>query len=220
MRLVVVDDHEIVREGLRATLSRDGDVEIVGDAASATEALRVLRQTLPDVVLVDFRLPGMSGDELCRRIQADFPSTAVVVLTTYLSEEIVRQVASAGAHGFVTKAAGLSALRAALRSAAASEPSMLTQCPAAAVVRSMHACTTSGAESSVGLTPQQERVLELTVDGFTYMQIAERLFISESTVRFHIQRLKERLGAKSKAELIAKAIRGALVSPDGGQDVV
>jgi DNA-binding NarL/FixJ family response regulator len=215
MRLLVVDDHEIVREGLRSALSADPDTEIVGETGSGEEALRLMRRTLPDVLLTDFRLPDMCGDVLCRRVVADFPQTSVVVLTTYLSEEIVRQVIDAGARGFVTKASGLGELRKVLAGARSAHSPLADRCSSALVER-LHRATAERKVAGVGLlTPQQERVLELTVQGFTYAQIGERLFISESTVRFHIQRLKERLGASNKAELIAVAIRSALIAPGG-----
>src|SRR4051812_24749129 len=114
MRVLIVDDHEIVREGLAATLSSDSRIEIVGAAATAKEALMLARRTLPDVALVDLRLPDMTGEELTRELRARFPSTAVIVLTTYLSEETVRGALKAGAAAYGTKAAGLPELRAAI----------------------------------------------------------------------------------------------------------
>src|SRR4051812_46180524 len=112
-RILIVDDHEIVREGLRSTLSTDPGLEVVGEAATGQEAFDVARRTLPDVALVDLRLPDMSGEEVCAQLRQRFPSTAVIILTTYLSEETVRSSLQAGAAAYVTKAAGLPELRAA-----------------------------------------------------------------------------------------------------------
>src|ERR1700745_3902756 len=114
MRVMVVDDHDIVREGIRASLSRDPRLEIVGEAANGKDALRRVRQCLPDVALIDLRLPDMRGEDLCREIARDFPSTKVIILTTYLSEETVRGALEAGATDYVTKSAGLAELTAAL----------------------------------------------------------------------------------------------------------
>ncbi|HEY6779721.1 MAG TPA: response regulator transcription factor, partial [Thermoleophilaceae bacterium] len=111
MRIMIVDDHEIVREGVRATLTADPRIDVVATAASGREALRRARQTLPDIALVDLRLPDMRGEELTRELTRDFPSTAVIILTTYLSEETVRGALEAGASAYVTKAAGLPELR-------------------------------------------------------------------------------------------------------------
>jgi DNA-binding NarL/FixJ family response regulator len=211
MRVCIVDDHEIVREGLRAALPIDPSIEIVGEASNGLDALRLLRRALPDVVVTDFRLSDMTGDELCTRIRTDFPSTAVVVLTTYLSEEVVQRVTDAGAAGFVTKAAGLEELRRVLREVGengrAAAPGGIS-----AIVRQQHEAA-GGFDPVARLTPQQERVLELTAAGLTYAQIGKQLHVSESTVRFHIQRLKDKLGVATRAELIAHAIRSALIAP-------
>jgi DNA-binding NarL/FixJ family response regulator len=217
VRVCVVDDHEIVREGLRRALPNDPQIEVVGEAASGAEALREARRTLPDVMLVDFRLPDMTGDELCRRIRSGFPSTKVVMLTTYLSEDVVRRSLDAGAAGFVTKAAGLDELRDALGKLG--DDTAVFDGGASAIVQRLH---NANAEQTPRrpLTPQQERVLELAAHGLTYGEISGRLHISESTVRFHIQSLKERLGVRTKTELIATAIRAALISPDSDADVV
>jgi DNA-binding NarL/FixJ family response regulator len=218
MRICVVDDHEIVREGLRRALPNDPSIEVVGEAASGAEALREARRTLPDVMLVDFRLPDMTGDELCRRIRSGFPSTRVVMLTTYLSEDVVRRSLEAGAAGFVTKASGLDELRDALAKLD-DEDAPVFAGGASAIVQRLHDANAERATRRP-LTPQQERVLELAAYGLTYSEISGRLHISESTVRFHIQSLKERLGVRTKTELIAVAIRAALISPDTDAHVV
>jgi DNA-binding NarL/FixJ family response regulator len=211
--VMIVDDHEIVREGLRASLSRVADVDVVGEASSGKEALRRVRQTLPDIALVDLRLPDMRGDELTRQLTRDFPSTAVIILSTYLSEETVRGALEAGAAGYVTKAAGLPALIAAiecvregLRTPAISSGPQ--------IVKQLHALVNERMSGTTP-TPQQERVLELAAQGYTNHDIGERLFISESTVRFHVQKLKAKFDARTKTELIAKAIRTGFIAPAG-----
>lgn len=220
MRVCVVDDHEIVREGLRTVLPNDPDVEIVAEAASAGEALQALRRHLPDVLVTDYRLPDMTGAELCARVRDDFPSTAVVVLTTYLSEDVVQRCTDAGAAGFVTKAAGLGELRRVLRLAASGDRSSeMATGGTSALVKRLHDASSKGVPGARrALTPQQERVLELAARGMTYGEISRELHVSESTVRFHIQGLKDRLGVRTKAELIATAVRSALIAP--GVDAV
>ncbi|MCW2995178.1 MAG: response regulator transcription factor [Conexibacter sp.] len=213
MRIMIVDDHDIVREGVRAALSSDPRIEVVAEASSGKEALRRVRQTLPDVALVDLRLPDMRGEDLTRELVRDFPSTSVIILTTYLSEETVRGALEAGAVAYVTKAAGLPELVAALERVMDG-----VAAPAAAeglqIVRELHAVVSSRM-TGVTPTPQQERVLELAAQGFTNQEIGTRLFISESTVRFHVQKLKSKFEARTKTELIAKAIRTGFIAPAG-----
>lgn len=215
MRVCVVDDHEIVREGLRTVLPNDPGIDVVAEASTAAEALTAVRRTLPDVVLTDFRLPDMTGDELCRRVLVIAPSTAVVILTTYLSEDVVQRSIDAGAAGFVTKAAGLDELRRVLRDLDLA-PGPHRMGATSAVVQRLFEVGARDAATRP-LTPQQERVLELVASGMTYAETSRQLHVSESTVRFHIQSLKERLGVRTKTELIAVAIRSALIAP--GKDV-
>jgi DNA-binding NarL/FixJ family response regulator len=213
MRIMIVDDHDIVREGVRAALSSDPRIEVVAEAASGKEALRAVRQSLPDVALVDLRLPDMRGEDLTRELVRDFPSTAVIILTTYLSEETVRGALEAGAVAYVTKAAGLPELIAALERVMAGE-AIPDAAEGLQIVRQLHAVVTSRM-TGVTPTPQQERVLELAAQGFTNQEIGTRLFISESTVRFHVQKLKSKFEARTKTELIAKAIRTGFIAPAG-----
>lgn len=211
MKILIVDDHEIVREGLRASLETDPRYEIVGAVANGRAAFERARQTLPDVVLLDLRLPDASGEEVCRKLRASFPATAVVILTTYLSEETVRGALKAGASAYVTKAAGLGELRAAIEKVI-EEREAPEISEGAQIVSYLHNLVSSRMDGALP-TPQQERVLELAAQGLTNREIGERLYISESTVRFHIQNLKTKLEAHTKTELIAKAIRTGIISP-------
>lgn len=211
MRIMIVDDHEIVREGIRVSLSRDPRIEVVGEASSGKDALRRVRQCLPDIALIDLRLPDMRGEDLCRELTRDFPGTAVIILSTYLSEETVRGALRAGAAGYVTKAAGLPELMAAIERVMDGDGAKgVSEGPQ--IVRELHSLVT-GRMAGVTPTPQQERVLELAAQGFTNHEIGERLFISESTVRFHVQKLKAKFEARTKTELIAKAIRTGFIAP-------
>jgi DNA-binding NarL/FixJ family response regulator len=217
MRIMIVDDHEIVREGVRSSLSRTPGIEVVAEASTGREALRRVRQTLPDIALVDLRLPDMRGEDLTRELTRNFPGTAVIILSTYLSEETVRRALQAGAAAYVTKAAGLPELAAAIERVGAGQRAAG---PAAGpqIVKQLHALV---AERMSGATPtpQEERVLELAAQGFTNHEIGERLFISESTVRFHVQKLKGKFEARTKTELIAKAIRTGFIAPAGEAEI-
>jgi DNA-binding NarL/FixJ family response regulator len=212
VRIIIVDDHEIVREGLIATLAASAELTVVGAAATGRDAVTLARRAQPDVALVDLRLPDMSGDDVCRELLRMMPSMAVVILSTYLSEEAVRSALRAGAAGYVTKAAGVSKLREVLHGIrhGSGERPQTHQAPQ--IVKQLHDLV-SEREGGLRATPQQERVLELAAQGLTNREVGERLFISESTVRFHIQKLKESTCARTRTELIAKAIHAGLIPP-------
>ncbi|CAN5326376.1 response regulator transcription factor [soil metagenome] len=210
MRVCIVDDHEVVREGLRSVLEKDGSIAVVCEAGTGAEALAVVAAERPDAVVVDFRLPDITGDELCRALTTAHPGLHVIVFTTYLSEDLVRLTLAAGAAAFVTKAAGIDELRAVLARIDREGENFQRSSASATVHRLFGA---SGGEEHHVLTPRQEAVVQLAADGFTYAEIASQLMISQSTVRFHIQAVKERLGARSKTELISIAIRRALIAP-------
>ncbi|MER5669637.1 response regulator transcription factor [Pseudonocardia alni] len=210
-RLLVVDDHEVVRAGLAAALAQDPLLEVAGAAGSGREAMALLPGLRPDVAVVDMRLPDMSGDELCRRLRERTPGLAVVVLSSYLTEQAVREAVEAGATGYVTKAAGLGELRAAIAEAAAGTG---RRASVSQIMRRLEEVVDG--RDGVGVpTPQQARVLALAAEGLTYPEMARRLSISESTVRFHIQKMKLKLGARSRTDLVVRAVRaGLVVTPD------
>jgi DNA-binding NarL/FixJ family response regulator len=210
-RLLIVDDHEVVREGLAAALAVDERLEIVGTVGTGKTALERARQTLPNLALVDLRLPDMSGEDLTRELCRRFPSISVIVLTTYLSEGTVRASLDAGATAYVTKAAGLQELQAAI-DGAISGPQSSDRATAPQIVMKLHSVVAARIDDAIP-TPRQEAVLELAAQGLTNSEIGGRLFISESTVRFHMQKLKEKFGARTKTELIAKAIRSGFIAP-------
>ena len=210
-RLLIVDDHEVVRAGLEATLSSDPRFEVVGTAGTGKAALERARQTLPDVALVDLRLPDMRGEDLTREICSRMPSTKVIILTSYLGEGTVRAALDAGASGYVTKAAGLPELVATIENVVSGDQALETAA-APQIVKQLHKLVSDRVEDTIP-TPRQESVLELAAQGLTNHEIGEQLFISESTVRFHLQKLKEKFAARTKTELIAKAIRAGFIAP-------
>lgn len=209
--LLIVDDHEVVREGLQAALEKDGRYKIVAAVGSAQEALETTLHISPDVVVLDMRLPDCAGDELCRKIRARIPGVVVIILSTYLNEEVVRRALSAGAAAYVTKAAGLPELRKTLERIWRErlEPARTTSVPQ--IVTYLEKLVRDRDEA-MAVTPQQARVLELAAEGLTYRAIAHRLLISESTVRFHIQKLKIKFGAASKTDLIVQGVRMGVIS--------
>ena len=206
-RLLIVDDHEVVREGLVAALAADRRYDVVAAVASGAEAVAALPRARPDVAVIDLRLPDLAGDELCRTLRERRPGLPVVILSSYASEDTVRAAMDAGASAYISKSAGLAELRDVLErvagGAAAGEPQIVEQLHGLLVRR----------DDEARPTPRQERVLDLAAEGLTYHEIGERLFISESTVRFHMQKLKAKLGARTKTDLIAKAIRAGILAP-------
>jgi DNA-binding NarL/FixJ family response regulator len=209
LRVLIVDDHDVVRLGLWAAVSKRHLV--VGHCATGAEALEHVSRSNPDVVLTDLRLPDLRGEELCRRVRARDSAVSVVILSAYLSEETVRLALEAGAAAYVTKAAGLPELMRVLDELAhGSAPGRAET--ALQIVARLHA-TVARQTCTVRLSPQQESILELAAQGLTNGQIGNRLFISESTVRFHLQNLKEKLRARSKTELVVLAMRLGIISP-------
>lgn len=206
-RVIVVDDHEIVREGLVAVLAQEPDLAIVGTAATGGEATELARRTRPDVAIVDLRLPDMAGDALCRELRSLLPELAVIVLSSSLTEEGVRAALNAGASSYVTKAAGIGELRAALRS---DRPPM-TVSQIVGRLQEHVAERANGQADGGAPTPQQAKVLRLAADGLTYREIGKRLVLSEATVRFHIQNLKVKYAATTKTDLVVRAIHLGLV---------
>jgi DNA-binding NarL/FixJ family response regulator len=217
LRLVIVDDHEVVREGLAAVLSHDARFAIVGAASSGAAAVDLARQQRPDVAIIDMRLPDMPGHDLCRELRRLLPDIHVIALSSYLTEDAVRNALNAGASAYVTKAAGLAELRGALDEAYARGRGRWDQAlNATQIVRRLEQLVESRSDNS-SPTPQQARVLELAAQGLTYGEISKRLLISESTVRFHIQKLKLKFETNSKTELVARAVRAGLISAPGDE---
>jgi DNA-binding NarL/FixJ family response regulator len=208
MRILIVDDHDLVRHGMRAVLSNDPRIEIVADVATAEAAIHAARTLVPDLVLMDLRLPDMRGDDATREIRAHCPGTNVVIVSSYLSEDTVRAALEAGALAYVTKSAGLTELRTTIERVLRGDQ---VRPAGQRIVEHLHALADRGGR--VSITPQQERVLELAARGCTYREVGDRLFIAESTVRFHIQKLKAKFGARTKTELIATAIRTGSLAP-------
>lgn len=217
--VLIVDDHEVAREGLRAALGNDPRYKIVESAPNGRRALEFARRAQPDVAIVDLCLPDIPGDQLCRELLVLRPGLAVVMLSSYLTEETVRRSLQAGASAYVTKAAGLPELRAALERVLGDGSRGHDRATVSQIVKSLDEIVAS--RSGCGaLTPHQSRVLELVADGLTYKQIAERLCVSSSTVRFHIQNLKIKLGAHTRTELVGVSIRSGLVARPSDEAVL
>jgi len=204
--VLLVDDHALIREGLRRAFERTGDFEVVGEAGSVAEAHELIAQHSPNVVIFDVRLPDGSGLDATRRARADHPDLGIVVLTMYAGDEQLFGALDAGASAFVPKDAPAEEVVAAARHAAQSPHSFSAADLAEAMKRRM---TPSGPQ----LSPREREVLGLLADGLGVAQISRKLFISESTTKTHISKLYEKLGAGNRAQAIMAALRLGLIAP-------
>lgn len=213
IRVLVVDDHTMVREGIRALLALSSDVEVIGEAANGREALQKVKQFEPDVVLMDLAMPAMSGLEAIRRIRRDFPSTRVLALTQYDDSEYVIPVIEAGASGFITKMVAFSELSSAIH-AVCSGHSYLSPTAAAALVEEYQLKTSAKGEkdSYKRLTDREREVLKLVAEGHTARDIAGILMVSPKTVEWYKTSLMNKLNIHNKADLIRYAIRKRIIN--------
>lgn len=206
IRVLIVDDHDMVRRGLGVFLSVSNDLEHVGDAADGEEALRLVEELQPDVVLMDLRMPGMDGVEATQRIRDEYPDTQVVALTSYKEEKLVRDALQAGAIAYLLKNATVEELAAAIRAAHAGQPTLAPEATQVLINQ-----TRRPTPSQFNLSERELDVLAGIVEGLTNRQIAERLSISRSTVKFHVSSILAKLGVASRTEAVALAIQHGLV---------
>lgn len=213
IRVLIVDDHALVREGLKALLSLAPDVEVVGEAENGKEALRKVRALRPDVVLMDIAMPGMGGIEATRRVCREFPETKVLALTQYDSFDYVIPMIEAGAKGFVTKASSSSELARAVRTVYQGS-SYLSPAAAAALVEERQRRSAEGVGDPYdSLTEREREILKLLAEGHTTREIARMLFLSPKTVEWHRGNLMHKLKLRNRAELVRYAIRKGIVTP-------
>jgi len=207
IRVMLVDDHAVVRSGLAAFLLAFDDLELVGDAADGEEALRKCGEVQPDVVLMDLVMPGLDGAAAARAIRESFPETQVVALTSFKNEEFVTSALEAGAIGYLLKNVSAEELAEAIRSAHAGRPTLSPE--------AMHALIQSTRKSShprYELTERELEVLALMVGGLSNPEIAERLVVTRSTVKFHVSNILSKLGVSSRVEAVALALQHDLVT--------
>jgi len=214
LRLLLVDDHVVVRSGLRMLLESQADAEIVGEAGTAAEALELLATARPDMILMDIGLPDMSGIEAAREVKRRRPETAVVALTIHEDEEYFFKMLEAGASGYVPKRAAPEELVTAIRAAARGEVYLYPSL-AKLLVKDYIAQEPSGAAARTldGLTAREQEVLELLAEGAGNPEIADRLHISPKTVARHRENIMGKLNLHSRSELVKYAIRKGIIQP-------
>ncbi|MFC1874268.1 response regulator [Chloroflexota bacterium] len=211
-RVLVVDDHVIVRDGICALLSLAGDMEVVGEASNGNEALKMVRELVPDVVLMDMSMPIMGGLEATRRICKEFPRAKVLVLTQYDEKEYVFPVIEAGATGFISKAAASSELVAGIRSVYHGD-SYLSPSVAKLMVEDYRRVGGRVAQDPYEqLTDRERDVFKLVVEGYASQEIARMLVVSPKTVEGHRTNIMAKLGIHNRIDLVKYAMRKGIIS--------
>ena len=213
IRVLIVDDHTLVRAGIRSLLALVADIEVVGEASDGKEALVKVRQLMPDVVLMDLAMPIMGGLEATRRIRRQFPETRVLALTQYDDSEYVVPIIEAGARGFVTKMAAFSELTSAIQAVYRGD-SFLSPSAAAALVQECQQKTAGeeGKDPYQQLTDREREVLKLVVEGHTAREIADMLVVTPKTVEWYKASLMRKLNIHNKTDLIKFAIRKRIIT--------
>jgi DNA-binding NarL/FixJ family response regulator len=206
--IVLVDDHAILRQGLRAVLERERDLRIVGEANSADDAMAVVERTRPAVVLLDLKLStgaDSQGLELCSRLTTRYPGLGVLVLTTFLDDNLVAQAIHRGARGYVIKDVDTTELVRAIRAVVRNESAFDSR-SAAAMVRSLRVQAGQPA-----FTERELKVLGLLAHGLSNKEIGKQMYISETTVKFHVRNVMRKLDAASRAEAVYEASKLGLI---------
>lgn len=219
VRILIADDHSVVRAGLRALLERQGHFRVVAEASSGEEAVQKSSELQPDVAVLDVRMPGISGIDACRQIVARVPSCRVIMLTSYAEDELLMAAIQAGATGYVLKRIGDNELVQAVERVSRGEGMLDPAMTASVFAEVRKANQAQHAAAFADLTPQELAVLARVAEGMTNRQIAVKLFLGEGTVRNYVSSVLAKIGASNRAEAAAYAVKHNIqqfVPPDEG----
>ena len=205
-RIAIVDDHAMVRSGLAAFLSVADDLELVGEAENGQQALRLCAEERPDVVLMDLVMPGMDGVQTTRAIRERFPEIRVIALTSFPEDRLVQDVLEAGALSYLLKNVGADELARAIRAAREGRSTLAPEAAQVLIQRATHAPAPGH-----DLSPREREVLALMVQGLSNPEIADRLVVGRSTIKFHVSSILGKLGVQSRTEAVAIAVQNKLV---------
>ncbi|MEW8978083.1 MAG: response regulator transcription factor [Symbiobacterium sp.] len=215
IRVLICDDHMMVRQGVRMVLQSEPDLELVGEAGRGEEVVELTKQLRPDVVIMDISLPDISGIEATKRIKEAVPETRVIGLTMHEEEPYVLEFLRAGADAYIVKRSAaadlVGAIRAVMEGQAVLDPAVTRAVVSGYVSRPNPAA--ARAQEPCPLTPREREILILVAEGLTNAEIAKRLFISEKTVQTHRSNMLDKLGIHDRTELVRYAIRQGLVEP-------
>ena len=206
IRLMIVDDHTMVRRGLTTILKVFDDLQLVGEAESGESAVQLCAEVLPDVILMDMSLPGMDGATATRAIRKKLPQTQVIVLTSFKAGNLIKQALEAGAIGYLLKDVSADDLVQAIRSAHAGRATLSPEA-AQSLVETANLPPTPGQD----LTEREREVLALMIEGLNNVQIAGRLTVSPSTIKSHVSNILSKLGVASRTEAVTLALRTGIV---------
>lgn len=202
VKIMLVDDHEVVRMGLRTLLERREGFVIVGEASTMAESVSVARQSQPDVIVMDIRLPDGSGVEACREIRADRPATKVIMLTSYADDEAIYGSIMAGASGYLLKQTRGQNLAEAIERVARGE-SLLDPAVTDKVLERMRSLARGESDELASLSSQERRILNLVAEGKTNKEIAEEIFLSDKTVKNYVSSILSKLSLRRRSEAAA-----------------
>ncbi|MFQ5856441.1 MAG: response regulator [Anaerolineae bacterium] len=210
IRVLVVDDHPVVRQGLRSLLSQYPDIHVVGEAEGGPAALELVARLQPDVVLLDIRLAGPSGLDLARQLRRTQSESRIIILTSYDDEAYLLEAAQAGVHGYLLKSASAEVLADAIRAAGAGErrvsPALLDK-----LLRQFEDLAVEKMRQESGLLEDEIKILRLIADGATNKEIAEELYWSEITVKRKVQDILAKLGVTTRLQAAVEAVRRGLI---------
>lgn len=218
IRILIADDHTMVRQGIRLLLETQPDLQVVGEASDGVQVLELARQHQPDVVVMDIAMPNMDGLEATREIRAALPNTFVLALTMHEGDEYFFKILEAGAAGYVLKRAAANDLIDAVREVARGHVVLNPSLVKKLVADYAHRARANERETHTAhadVTPREQEVLKLVADGLTNREIADKLGVSLSTVQTHYAHLIEKLNLRNRTELVKYALRHGLIDPSG-----
>jgi NarL family two-component system response regulator LiaR len=207
IEVLIVDDHPILRHGVKTMLRTFDDISVVGEAGNGLEALARCQETTPDVILMDVVMPGMNGVETTRAVLERYPEVKIIVLTSFPDQDLVQETLEAGAIGFLLKDAPIDTVGDAIRSASAGHSTFAPEATQALIQ-----AKSRPPKLGHDLSPREREVLALVVEGLSNDEIAERLVISVNTVSKHVSACMSKLGATNRAQVAALAVRHQIVS--------
>ena len=214
IKVLIADDHTILRQGIKALLDNQAEIEVIGEAKDGREALTLIERLLPDVVLMDIAMPGLNGLEATRRIKKKFPKIKVLVLTMYTNEEYVFQILNAGANGYLVKETAFQDLISAIRAVYRDEAFMSPSISKKVINRYMQRVRETNNTTGDILTTREREILQLIAEGSSSKKIAEALFISPKTVETHRTHIMDKLNIHNRTNLVKYAIRTGIVDID------